>query len=206
MGERRNCQPDESSPYVESVSDFADFVKGLKKNPAQVVVAGIYGKPNHVEAIPDERVTQTTTPRLADVCGGGGKEGTGATPGIRVNAFLAEFGGRASQSSICESELSWAMRDVGLVTYGAATRSRCLRGTLGDLDAAAPGVQPACRVWATSASGTRTIVPPCDGPQSTRCFTLGIDNACAGTETHLAFRVADSADETLTVDCDMSLD
>jgi len=208
FGERRNCRPDEISPYVESVSGFAAFLKGLKTNPAQVVVAAIYGKPNYVSAIPDERVTTHSTPRLADVCGTGGKEGSGATPAIRMNALLAEFGGRASQSSICDSELSWAMRDIGSVTRRAATRSHCLGGPLIDADAAAPGIQPACRVEGVSDVGTelerRIEVPACDVAGGTRCFTIDIDAACAETETQLAFRVVDpAANETLTITCDV---
>jgi hypothetical protein len=126
-----------------------------------------------------------------------------------MNALMAEFGGRASHSSICESELSWAMRNVGLVTRGAATRSHCLRGALIDVDAAAPGVQPACRVRVSSDLGTRGIeVPPCDGAVGERCFTVDIDaRGCADTETQLAFAVLDrAANETLTVDCDVDVD
>src|SRR5687768_2425158 len=86
FGDRRNCRADETSLYMESVEGFATYLKKLKKNPAQVVVAGIYGKPNWVNAIPDERVTTFQTPRLSNVCGTGGKEGTGATPAVRMNA------------------------------------------------------------------------------------------------------------------------
>jgi len=211
FGERRNCRPDESSQYVESVAGFAELLKGLKPNPAQLVVAGIHGKPNQVTAILDERVTTHSTPRLADVCGSSGKEGSGATPAIRMNALLAEFGGRASQSSICDSELSWAMRDVGLVTRGAATRSHCLRGAVLDTDAATSGVQPMCRVEVASDVGTpletRIVVPACEGANGARCFTVGIDAACGDTETQLAFRVLDAADnETLTIDCEVDVD
>jgi len=208
FGERENCRPDEESRYIESISEFAGFLKGLKPNPAQVVVAAIYGKPSQITAIPDERVTTHATPRLADVCGSGGVEGTGATPAIRLNALLAEFGGRASQSSICESELSWAMRDVGLVTRAAATRSPCLRGAMSDRDRSTPGVQPRCRVAATTDAGTRSEarseLRPCDGTDDTRCFILEADAACGDTETQLAFRVVDAAaNETLTIDCDV---
>lgn len=211
FGERRNCRPDESSQYVESVSGFAEFLKGLKPNPAQLVVAGIHGKPNQVAAVLDERVTSHSTPRLADVCGSSGKEGSGATPAIRMNALLAEFGGRASQSSICDSELSWAMRDAGLVTRGAATRSHCLRGALIDVDAAASGVQPACRVEVATDVGTplekRIELPRCDDADSARCFTVDVDAACTDTDTQLAFRVLAPADnETLTIDCEVDLD
>jgi hypothetical protein len=192
FGPRRNCHPDESSPYVESVAGFADYLRGLKENPAQVIV------------IPDERVTAYTTPRLADVCGTGGREGSGATPAIRMNALMANFGGRASHSSICEGQLSWAMRSVGLVTRGAATRSPCLRGGLLDVDLAASGVQPACRVEVVS-DGTHSELPPCDRADGQRCFTVEVDARCAETETKLAVRVDDAADnETLTVACDVN--
>jgi hypothetical protein len=171
-----------------------------------VIVAGIYGKPNHVVAIPDEKITGFSTPRLANVCGTGGPEGSGATPAIRMNALMAQFGGRASQSSICESELSWAMRDVGLVTRGAATRSHCLRGALIDTDAAAPGVQPTCRVEVSAPVATRLGVPPCDQATGTRCFTVERDPGCADTETQLAFRIDGGEDkETLTVVCDVDV-
>jgi hypothetical protein len=211
FGDRKNCRPDESSRYVESVAGFAAYVKKLKQNPAQVVVAGIYGKPNQITAIEDERVESFSTPRLANVCGTGGKEGSGATPAVRMNALMAEFGGRASQSSICESELSWAMRDVGLVTRGAATRSRCLRGALSDTDAAAAGIQPACRVEVATDVGTaletRIALQPCDRSDVARCFTVDLDAACGDTETQLAVRVDDRADnETLTVVCDVEVD
>jgi hypothetical protein len=42
FGERRNCRPDEDSAYVESVSGFAEFLKATKRDPAQVIVAGIH--------------------------------------------------------------------------------------------------------------------------------------------------------------------
>jgi hypothetical protein len=211
FGERRNCRPDEDSRYVESVTGFADFLKRLKANPAQVIVAGIYGKPNRVTAIPDERVLDYTTPRLANVCGTGGKEGSGATPAVRMNALLAQFGGRASQSSICETELAWAMRNAGLVTRGAATRSHCLRGALIDVDVAAQGVQPTCRVEVASDVGTalekRNEVPPCDrAAAGQRCFSVDVDAACGDTETGLAFHVDDGASkETLTVVCNVDV-
>jgi hypothetical protein len=211
FGERYNCHPDETSLYLDQVSAFARYLEGLKKDPAQVIVAGIYGKPNGVRVIADERFTTYQTPRLADVCGGTGDIGTGATPGIRINALLAEFGGRASQSSICEQELSWAMRDMGLVTRDAATRSHCLRGAIKDSDTVAQGIQPACRVEAARDPRTtherRFYIPPCDRASSgARCFTIDSDPACEN-ESDLAVHIHDGDEsETLIVSCDVELD
>ena len=200
FGERTNCRPDETSPYVESVAAYAQYLKKLKPHPAQTIVAGIYGKPNGVFAIPDEKVERLMgyqSPRLADVCGGMGEEGTGATPAIRMNALLAEFGGRASQSSICEPELSWAMRDAGLVTRSAATRSRCLRGALVDDDRSAEGIQPSCRVEATTNTGTSREI------RRTVPFTLAADPGCP--DTQLAVHAVALRGETLTVTCDVDV-
>jgi hypothetical protein len=123
-----------------------------------------------------------------------------------MNALLAEFGGRAAQSSICESELSWAMRDIGNVTLRAATRSHCLAGPLIDTDRAAPGIQPACRVRVDVVDdlSRRTELPHCDTAEGSRCFTLESDPTCADTETQLAFRVSGAAsNETLSIACDV---
>jgi hypothetical protein len=213
FGDRKNCRPDESSPYIESVSQFADGLKALKKEPGQVVVAGIYGKPNHIAAVPDEQLAlYYPAPRLANVCGAVGKEGTGATPAVRMNALMAEFGGRASQSSICDAQLSWAMRDVGLVTRGVAMRSTCLRGSLLDRDVATAGIQPACHVDVIGpgdrAQQKRIAVPPCTASETTRCFTIDADAAqCAETETQLAFHIHNGGEnEALTVSCDVDDD
>jgi hypothetical protein len=211
LGERRNCRPDESSPFMHTVGDFARFLHSTKRDPAQVILAGIYGKPHRVTTVRDESVTSYTTPRLADVCGGGGPEGTGATPAVRMHALMNMFGGRASPSSICESELAWALRDAGLVTRAAATRSQCLRGPLADADATERGIQPACRIEAVTGAGTaeetRTELPPCTGAaEGERCFTVDVDAAaCADTETQLAFQLAggESEGETLIVACDV---
>jgi hypothetical protein len=213
FGDRKNCRPDESSPYIESVTQFADGLKRLKKSAGQVVVAGIYGKPNHIEAVQDEQLTgYYQAPRLANVCGDAGKEGTGATPAVRMNALMAQFGGRASQSSICDAQLSWAMRDVGLVTRGAATRSTCLRGSLLDRDVSTSGIQPACHVDVIGpgdrAQQKLIAVPPCTGTETTRCFTIDADaEQCAETETQLAFHIHNGGDnEAMTVSCDVDDD
>ncbi len=209
LGERKDCRPDEASPYVESVSAFAEFLKDLKPNPSQVVVAAIYGKPHPVVAVRDERIVSRIAPRLAGVCSSGGKEGTGAAPAVRMNALMAEFGGRASHSSICEPELAWAMRDVGLVTRGAAARSPCLRGGLRDTDAIAPGIQPRCRVEAIrhdvrGPKSTGIEVPLCERAERARCFTVEVDAGCAETASQLAVRVLEPGlGETLTVDCEI---
>jgi len=209
LGDRHDCRPDESSQYIESVTGFADSLKRLKQHSGQVIVAGIYGKPNGVTVIPDERIYSYTTPRLASVCGTRGKEGEGATPAVRMNALMAQFGGRASQSSICEDELSWAMRDLGLVTRDVATRSPCLRGALIDSDVGERGIQPTCRVEISSAMGTafetHEAVQPCERSYGSRCFTMDVDAyQCADTETQMAVHVEGVADsETLTVRCEV---
>jgi len=207
FGRRDDCRPDEQSPYIESVSSFAAYLRGLKRDPGQIVLAGIYGKPTQVTTIRDERIEYYAAPRLANVCGTGGMEGTGATPAIRMNALMTEFPARASQSSICEPELSWAMREAGLIARDTARKSGCLRGALADSDPAAPGTQPSCKVDAVSDPGTpqevRRKLPACSERRDERCFTIQRDEAaCAATETQLAVSAPNGqAGETLVVRC-----
>lgn len=207
FGERQNCRPAEDSPYVQSVATFARYLRDLKRDPAQVVVAGIYGKPNGIRVVPDERITTYQTPRLASSCNAGMAEGVGAAPAVRMNALMAEFGGHASQSSICDPDLAWAMRDVGLVARDVATQSHCLRGAI--------ATESSCRVYAARPSDDRRArpieIPRCTRglEQRERCFTIERDDvACGHTETGLTFRIHADADDgsTMSVSCDVAND
>ena len=207
FGERTNCQPDEDSPYLASVSSFASFLHELKDHPGKIVVAGIYGKPNGVVVEQDAR-HPSGTPRLRPAC----ESSTAtATPGIRLNAMLSQFPARAAQSSICEPDLSWALRRTALLTRKVANRSHCLIGVITDTDFEARGIQPSCSTFAITDRGTkkaevRTRIPHCAEGQTERCFTLEVDqDVCADTESQLALRITQTssvAKETLTVDCD----
>jgi hypothetical protein len=208
LGPRSNCRSDEESPYIAPVSPFADFLKGLKDHPGKVIVAGVYGVPESVDVVSDPRLS-SGTPMLAKVC----ESSLGsATPAIRIEALLSQFPARAARSSICESDLSWAMRNTALVTRRVATRSHCLAGSLADTDSSVVGLQPTCQVATVTAAGTSLAssqkLRPCASATDDNCYAIEADTtSCADTASKLAVRVRQPnrlANETLTVSCELA--
>lgn len=98
-GARSDCAPRQDSPYMDDVGVYADFLKGLKENPGNVVVAGIVGNasPVTVSLVDGE-------PRLDASCSAG--LGGGAAPAIRLTAFLEQFPDRNTATTICNDDLS----------------------------------------------------------------------------------------------------
>ena len=80
-GARSNCVPRQNSPYMDDISVYADFLKGLKDNPSNVVVAGIIGTPSPVSV----ELVEGAEPRLAASCSSGSGD---AAPAVRLTAFL----------------------------------------------------------------------------------------------------------------------
>lgn len=200
-GERRNCRSNESSEHISPVSEFASFVHGLKDHPGKVVVAGIYGKPNSVVVENDPRWGYEGLVRVAASCD---TAKGGANPGVRVNEFLSMFPARAAQSSICEPDLSWAMRNTALLTRRVATQSPCLDGEITD--------PASCELEVIRGRGTADesaiAIPPCigTGDDGVPCFAIELDaEACGDTPSSLAFRLdgdmTPGTDETLAVSC-----
>ncbi len=199
---------DEDSAFVSPVSSFASFLKGTKKHPGQVIVAGVYGKPTTVEVETDPRYGFEGGVRLKPTCESA--HGS-ATPGIRINRLLSQFPARAAQSSICEPDLSWAMRNTALLAKSVATRTHCLSGPIENVSS--------CRVDSITGRGTAqelaTTVPPCEGKGSgSECFVIEADpETCGETESGLRFEIKNSVrssrgqpnGDTLTVTCETSV-
>ncbi len=97
-GARNSCVPRQGSPFMDDVSEYADFLKGLKDNPANIVVAGIVGAPSPVNVSLDNGV-----PRLEASCSSGSGD---AAPAIRLSAFFDEFPDRNTVTTICNEDLS----------------------------------------------------------------------------------------------------
>jgi hypothetical protein len=72
--------------------------------------------------------------------------GWGATGGLRLSAFIDEFGANGLRFSICETDFSSSMSVLGLGFGNILLRNFCLDYKLVDADLATPGVQADCRV------------------------------------------------------------
>jgi hypothetical protein len=71
--------------------------------------------------------------------------GWGAQGGLRISAFIDEFGLNGLKSSICERDFTQAMRPFG-DTIATKLQNLCMDAKLMDVDSVTPGLQPDCRV------------------------------------------------------------
>jgi hypothetical protein len=186
-GPRTDCQPRDDSPYLFPVGGYVSFLRGLKPDPSDVLVAAIAGDPEPVEVTLTDLDKDGTDdePLLADSC----ESDTGsAVPAIRIRGLLDGFAARSTFGSICAEPLTGPLADAARGIARTATRSPCLVGALEDTDPDAPGVQPDCTVVTKSPSGDRTPIPACvDGAPSDQCYTIDTDaDRCGDTDTQLA--------------------
>jgi hypothetical protein len=128
--------PTSCSPLT-SIKRMADEMKALKANPDQVFVAGIFGWPRSdadiataeykIDLVPNPNPQDTAHPQVYDywpVCydpdhlpKSSGYDpaawGWGAQGGLRLSAFIDEFGANGRKYSICEPDFSAAMTGIG---------------------------------------------------------------------------------------------
>jgi hypothetical protein len=71
--------------------------------------------------------------------------GWGATGGLRMSAFVDEFGDKGLKFSICQTDFSAAMKAIG-DNIAKKLQNLCIDQKLLDSDLVTPGLQPDCRV------------------------------------------------------------
>ncbi len=155
LGPRDNCVPRTNSPYLYDVSEYTSFLRSLKSDPGDVLVAGIIGNPTGVEVdLKDGK------PNLKASCeSDSGK----AVPAIRLSAFLDAFPNRNTVTTICNSDLSDALTQIaGDIIVGL---DACLDGDLLITDG-----EPTCTVADVlrrhQDNEVETIVAQCDASRS----------------------------------------
>ncbi|HEY5922441.1 MAG TPA: hypothetical protein VIV11_12255 [Kofleriaceae bacterium] len=163
-GPKGGCASNESSPYLTRVGDYVTFFKGLKTNPANVIVAGIAGPtlPYEVELrVPNG--STTAIPAVAHSCSYvAGTAVEVADPAVRLRQFLAQFPNRNTVTTVCNEDLSGALILIAeLVKQVVGTN--CVE--VDDIDPA-PGFQVDCVVAEVQNYGhvnqTERVLLQCD--------------------------------------------
>jgi hypothetical protein len=117
VGQKSGCHANASSPNVATVQPIVDYVKDLKADPSQVMVAAIVGNPDpvQVELRPPSGST-TPIPALAHSCQYTGTDGSMevADPAVRIAQFINAFDGRGALTSVCDADLSLPLQNIGL--------------------------------------------------------------------------------------------
>jgi hypothetical protein len=175
VGDTCGTNVDVSSPTtcnpLRDVKVMADEIKALKSDPDnQIFVAGIFGWPlsgtdpstaqYKIDAVPNPNTADTAHPMVFDtwpVCYDPNHKpadantydaaaaGWGATPGLREAAFVDQFGANGQKFSICETDFSASMSQIGS-SIARKLQNLCVNDKLFDQDLVTPGLQPDCRV------------------------------------------------------------
>lgn len=203
VGPRTDCAPEEDSPYIESVSSYVDFLRGLKADPDKVFVSAITGDSG--PAVVEEDISKTP-PELAvaptcTICPGGATSGcsafdalVSAAPAIRMQALVDALGAGGHRQDICAYDAETDSLDFGAVLAGIAEQlapriaTSCLDIAPADTDPDTTGIQVTCEVT-ESAGGSDTAIPACDaGAGNAPCFRLR-DNPDQCPATGLALAI-----------------
>lgn len=188
VGTKVQCHPNDDSAYLTKVSGYADFLKSLKpSDPTKVIVAGIIGTtdPFQVELrAPQGQPNAKKLPSLAHSCSYVDADGKTevADPPIRIKFFLDQFPNRSTFSTICQSDLSGGLAQIGDLLK-SVIGDPCIEGKLADADPKTEGLQADCAVSAVQNEGkdneSSTILPKCTPEDSTAtnqpCWHLADD-------------------------------
>jgi hypothetical protein len=189
--------PVEMADYIKHPDEYVDFLKGLKSDERNVIVAGIIGNPTPVNIVLDE----DGNPELDCSCGCGTAQT--AVPAVRLGYFINSFPDRSTFTSICNEDLSDALNVIAELLK-RVVGNPCLDGAIDtrDLDGnPANGVQLDCQVSDVVAKGTDQeqsfVIPRCEmtGPTmpvttTIPCWWVEEDPmTCSSTATSLILHV-----------------
>lgn len=167
IGPKGGCTSNDQSAYLTKIDDYVTFFKGLKSDPANVIVAGIAGPttPYEVELRTPPN-GGTAIPAVAHSCTYNGATGPEvADPSVRLVEFLNQFPNRNTFSTICQQDLSGALTQIAQLLR-TVIGSPCIEGNLADVDPETPGVQYDCSVSDVrnygKANQTETVLPQCN--------------------------------------------
>jgi hypothetical protein len=168
IGPKGECASAENGTYLTKVGDYVDFFKGLKSDPANVIVAAIAGPttPYEVE-LRTPPGGGTAIPAVAHSCTYNGANGPEvADPSTRLKQFLDSFPNRSTFSTICQQDLSGALIQIAQLLR-TVIGSPCIEGNLADVDPNTDGPQYDCSVSDVTnygqANQTENVLPQCNG-------------------------------------------
>jgi hypothetical protein len=203
IGAREDCAPEDDSPYIEPVSTYVDFLRGLKSDPEAVFVSAITGDPDPVAVEEDlsKTPTQLMVAPSCTICPGGAASGctivdslVSASPAIRMQGMIDAFGGAGHRQDICAYDPETDALDFGAALAGVAERlapriaTQCLDVQPRDADPAASGIQAECEL-VEAVGASELAIPACDLEASVLpCFRLR-DNPDRCAATGLALTV-----------------
>ncbi len=200
LGVKDQCHPNDASQFLQKVSKYSDFLKGLKADTSKVVVAGILGTTDPF-AVENRTVQGNTNVALAHSCtydpdnNPATNNSQVADPPTRIQFFLDQFPNRTTSTSICQQDLSGGLQLIAELLK-AAIGDPCINGVLADVDPNTAGDQFDCQVSYVANFGkpnaVETVLPECDGGLTNKpCWHLIQDATKCPMGSNLILKVED---------------
>jgi hypothetical protein len=130
---------------LTKVGDEVAFLKGLKRDPNQILVAAITGPatPYSIELIPNDQTKENIASVVHSCVENSGEY---ADPAVRIRQWVAAFGNDdVPPAAICADSFAPALSAIANA-LGKKLEPQCIRGTLRDADPATPALDPECQV------------------------------------------------------------
>jgi hypothetical protein len=201
VGPKGDCSSNENSAYLTKVNGYVSFFKGLKADPASVIVAGIAGPTTPFEVeLRTPPGGGSAIPALAHSCQYTGGDGSTqvADPSTRLKQFLDQFPNRSTFSTICQQDLSGALIQIAQLLR-TVIGSPCIEGKLADVDPTTPGPQYDCSVSDVTnfgkANQMETVLPECnnlqapDSSTNKPCWAIVPDTMNCTAGDHLTLKI-----------------
>jgi hypothetical protein len=166
------CKPVDDGALT-NVADFVSAIRGLKKDPDKVLVAGIFGWPLSGEG--EYKVGKTDKGNWDYQPACESKNGQ-ATAALRVKQFVDSFDKNGTFRSICSDDFRPILTDIAK-RLAVEFRGLCVDGPIIDTKPAA-GLQPDCVVSDVAPGGEETAVPLCDLKPDGTCWQMKPNATC----------------------------
>lgn len=168
-----SCEPNPRSPYLHHPDAFVDFVRGLKSDPAKILVATIMGPSGPVRVALD----RFGAPEVQPSCERGAQS---AEPMPRLAYFAQKVSGQNTFVSICEPELAGGLVQIA-EALARIVGDACLDAVPVDSDTRRDGLQADCAVTETVPGLPPAALPRCPTTGGKPCWTLVEDPMCTAS-------------------------
>jgi hypothetical protein len=192
-GSKGGCHPNDGSTYLMTAGHYAAFLRGLKTFSGKIFVAGIAGTPEPFGVeLRRPQGEKVAIPALAHSCSFTDLNNMTevADPAVRIKSFLDQFADHGAFASICESDLSGALQQIGDLVK-TVMGPPCFAGPLADEDPRAAGAQYDCMVSVVDSQdpAPERSLPACDREDASAtnkpCWHITADPASCPNGSHL---------------------
>ena len=172
---------------LTKVGDEIAFLRGLKKDPNQILVAAITGPatPYSIELMPYAATGENIANMVHSCVENSGEY---ADPAVRIQQWVQAFGNNPPPQSICADTFATALSAIA-DRLSVLLGPQCIRGTLRDGDPSTPALDPECTVTDSYVNGqgetVRSAVESCaQNGNVAPCWSIVDDPVnCTGAKT-----------------------